>query len=77
MEVWKEPITYITGAVAGAATFVFNLTLGTRKSVADHKLHAAETFATKADLIRSVDNVTNICIRLEDKFDKHIAKNGK
>lgn len=74
MENWNTPITWIAGLVATATAGVVKHSFGTRKSLTDHKTYAAETFATKDELRRSTDNLTQICVRIETKLDAQIAK---
>jgi len=77
MESLNQPITWIFGVVTGVSGFVIKHSFGTRKSLADHKLHAAETFATKAELTKSTENLTAICTRIEIKLDSQISRAAK
>jgi hypothetical protein len=66
---WNHPITYIAAAVLATISGTIKHTVSTRKSLSGHKVHAAETFATKGELIRATDNLTDICNRIETKVD--------
>lgn len=43
-----------------------------QKSLADHKLHAAETFATRAGVTESLDRVFAAIDRLTSRFDEFL-----
>lgn len=66
---WNQPVTYIAGVLLAAVSGTIKHTVSTRRSLASHKVHAAETFATKDELIRATDNLTAICTRIEGKVD--------
>ena len=42
------------------------------KSISDHKLHAAETFATKIDVDKGFDRIMNKLESMDEKNDKNI-----
>ena len=74
MEAWKEPVTYIVGLVTTVSGFVTLHAFGTRRSLADHKTYAAETFATKQEFNRGEDRMMIVLTRIETKLDDHIAR---
>lgn len=74
METLKEPITWAAGMLAAAAGFVARHSLGTRKSLSDHKLHAAETFATKIELKDAVKTQNDLWVRIDNKLDDALKR---
>lgn len=44
------------------------------KSISDHKLHAAETYATKADVNALGDRILDKLDKIDDKLDKKVDK---
>jgi hypothetical protein len=44
----------------------------TQKSLSDHKLHAAETFATRTGVTESLDRVFSAVDRLTSRFDEFL-----
>ena len=44
------------------------------KSISEHKLHSAETFATKVDVEKGFDRVMTKLDHIEDKIDKKADK---
>jgi len=74
MESLKEPITWAAGMIATAVGFVVRHSLGTRKSLSNHKVHAAETFATKNELKDAIKAQTDQSIRFEDKLDRALER---
>lgn len=46
----------------------------TNASLAAHKLHAAETFATKTDVDRGFDRIMSKLETMDDKLDKKVDK---
>jgi hypothetical protein len=44
----------------------------TEKTLSDHKLHAAETFATRAGVTESLDRVFAAIDRLTSRFDEFL-----
>lgn len=45
-----------------------------RRSLADHKLYAAETFATEGGLTQAVNRVDDAVKRLTDRMDRYFEK---
>jgi len=65
-------VVYVGAAVAvavGIVLWVSREFAKRDKSLADHKLHAAETYATKAGLKESLDRVHDALDRLADRID--------
>jgi hypothetical protein len=44
----------------------------TQKTLSDHKLHAAETFATRTGVTESLDRVFSAVDRLTSRFDEFL-----
>ena len=89
MDNWTSPITWLAGGMTLFLAGLVGLVLRTRMSIANHKLYAAETFATKPDLeasearvmrviTSSEGRIMTVLTRVEGKLDKHVEdQNGK
>lgn len=61
-------VTWIVGQFASRDVAIAEA----RKDLAAHKLHAAETFATRSGVTESLDRVFAALDRLTDRFDEFI-----
>ena len=73
---WNQPTTYMAGVILMAAAFVTKQSFNTRVSLAAHKLHAAEKFATKEELKDAIEVHTRALERVEDKLDTFRERRG-
>ena len=74
MEAYKEIANWVIGVLTIGGVAVVKHTVGTRKSLADHKTFAAETFVTKPAHETSENRVIVRLTRIEDLLIDHIAK---
>ena len=76
MDEWFRPFVWFIAAAASVIAFIMRYAIGTRKSLSDHKVFAAEKFATKQDVNRGQDGIIATLTRIEQKLDAHISATG-
>ena len=81
----SSAIWAIVSIGAGLTGWVFKMVFASIKDVevnqdilarglADHKLHAAETFATKTDVQMGFDRIMNKLDKIDEKLDSKVDK---
>lgn len=75
--------TGVFGLIGWVFKMVFDLIRGLEsnqavlaKSISDHKIHAAETFATKTDVRDGFDRLMTKLDKIDDKLDTKADKKG-